>query len=192
MPKNTSTKDYLLAGASFLGCALELLAAYKGPGFNGTVPAQWFINWVVIFNGLYGLGFLTVPETLMKMNFEGSFDKMHLFMGRMIGGLMLTLCCALIPMHQNPPAAHPVVRAPSLLLALLPLAQISFTLSSERPPSSSPPSLVLWSGYSARLPQPSTSRPSRPLTVTCQLISSSSLVASWRSSQCRNSSLRNS
>jgi len=92
MPKNTSTKDYLLAGASFLGCALELLAAYKGPGFNGTVPAQWFINWVVIFNGLYGLGFITVPETLMKMNFEGSFDKMHLFMGRMIGGLMLTLC----------------------------------------------------------------------------------------------------
>jgi len=92
MPKNNSTKDYVLAGMSALGGLMSAYAAYAGPGFNATLPASWAVNFVVIAFGLYAVGFFLVPGVLIDMNFVANQDAYHPFLGRFSGYTMCVLC----------------------------------------------------------------------------------------------------
>ena len=89
MPKNTTTKDYVLCGLSLTGSLMSAYAAYAGIGASPVTPASWYIMFTVVSFGLYGLGFFAAPAVLIDMNFNASYDKYHLFLGRFTGYVML-------------------------------------------------------------------------------------------------------
>ena len=89
MPKNTSTKDYVLSGLSAAGGLLIFFAATGGRIASVDLGAVTFTNFTMVMGGLYGAGFLLAPAILMDMNFYKTLDDYHVFQSRMVGWMML-------------------------------------------------------------------------------------------------------
>jgi hypothetical protein len=89
VPKNMSNKtDLFFAGCSFVGVLCTAFAA-SGVRIVELVPPSWFINFMCVMFGLYGLGFVVAPKAILEMNFKKTADNYHEAVARCMGAIFL-------------------------------------------------------------------------------------------------------
>jgi hypothetical protein len=85
-PKNTTNTHYALAGVGVVASVLNAYVAYKGPGEAPTVDPKYYVYFGIFMGIAFGLGFVLVPEFLMRMKARfTTFDDNHLFLARFVG-----------------------------------------------------------------------------------------------------------
>ena len=69
------------------------------------------------FFGVYGLGFVFAPQTVIEQNFDTTYDKYHLFIARISGVALLTLLYTFRKMGAV--AAFPIALTYATIVALI-------------------------------------------------------------------------
>ena len=69
------------------------------------------------FFGVYGLGFVFAPQTVIEQNFDTTYDKYHLFIARISGVALLTLLYTFRKMGAV--AAFPIALTYGTIVALI-------------------------------------------------------------------------